>query len=82
MAINSENPIASKNGSPAQICAEPASLATVIFGSNFASLKFASDFEKMNSGAVLDAHTRTHAHTPRAHTFTHIESEESSPVSL
>lgn len=82
MAINSENPIASKNGSPAQICAETANLATVIFGSNFASLKFASDFEKMNSGAVCvdsHAHTRTHA---RAHTFTHIESEESSPVSL
>lgn len=73
MAINSEISIASKNGSPAQICADDSGLAAIIFGSNSAVLEFANSFEYFN---------RTHAHT-HAHTHSHASvSKNPAPVFL
>lgn len=75
MAINQEEGTAREKSSPAQICADDSGLAALIFGSNFACLKFSVDYDHLNSACVsIHTHAHTHSHTS--------ESEESAPVSL
>lgn len=78
--INPENPMSqNKNGSPAQIMAEPSELATLIFGSNSDAFDYCAKFERINAGIeesgssqgfecpVPGANARTHTHA-RTHT--------------